>query len=92
MYHSLFFKQWTKFFNLFQAVDKEKTEKFENIKQIAHNHINQPEGSSNRFHEQCVNILTPLINHHGYYCYQQFTKNLDQLEEVEQTFSSVMNR
>ena len=34
------------------------------------------------------------MNHHGYHrdCYQCFTKNLDRLEEVEQTSLSGMNR
>ena len=44
--------------------------------------------------EQCANIPTALMNHHGYHgnCYQRFTKTLDRLEEVEQTSSSGMNR
>ena len=62
--------------------------------QIAFKHLNQPGGSSYKLSEQCANIPTTLMNHHGYHrdCYQCFTKNLDRLEEVEQTSSSGMNR
>ena len=70
------------FINLFQAADKDK--KFEKIKQIAFKRLNQLGGSSYKLSEQCVNIPTTLMNHHGYYrdCYQRFTKHLDRLEEV----------
>ena len=77
---------------MFQAADKDK--KFEKVKQIAFKRLNQPGGSSYKLSEQCANIPTTLSNHHGYHrdCYQRFTKNLDRLEEVEQTSSSGMNK
>ena len=80
------------FVNLFQGADKDK--KLENIKQIAFKRLNQPDGSSYKLFEQCANILTKLMNNYGFdrECYQRFTKNLDRLEEVEQAFSSVINR
>ena len=80
------------FVNLFQAADKDK--KFEKIKQIAFKRLNQPDRSSYKLSEQCANIPTTLMNHHGYHrdCYQCFTKNLDRFEEHEQTSSSGMNR
>ena len=80
------------FVNLFQAADKDK--KFEKKKQIAFKSLNQLSGCSYKLSEQCANIPTTLMNHHGYYrdFYQRFTKNLDRLEEAEQTSSSGMNR
>ena len=80
------------FVNLFQSADKDKI--FEKIKQIAFKRLNQPDGSSYKLYEQCANIPTTLMNHHGYHrdCYQLFTKNLDRLEEVQQISSSGMNR
>ena len=74
------------FVNLFQAADKDK--KFEKIKQIAFKHLNQLGGSSYKFSEQCANIPKTHMNHHGYHwdSYQCFTKKLDRLKEVEQTF------
>ena len=80
------------FVNLFQTAHKDK--KFEKIKQIAFKRLDQPDGSFYKLSEQCTNIPTTLMNHHGYHwdCYQRFTKNLDRLEEVKQTFSSGMNR
>ena len=80
------------FVNLFQVAEKDK--KFEKSKQIAFKRLNQPGGSSYKLSEQCANIPTTLMNHHGYHrdCYQCFTKNLDRFEEHEQTSSSGMNR
>ena len=80
------------FVNLFQAAGNDK--KIEKIKQIAFKRLNQPDESSYKLSEHCVNIPTTLMNHHGYHrdCYQRFTKNLDRLEEVEQISSSGMNR
>ena len=80
------------FVNLFQAADKDK--KFEKIKQIAFKRLNQPDRSSYKLSEQCANIPTTLMNHHGCHrdCYQRFTKNVDRLEDVEQISSSGMNR
>ena len=77
---------------MFQGADNDK--KLENIKQIAFKRLNQPDGSSYKLFEQCANILTKLMNNYGFdrECYQRFTKNLDRLEEVEQAFSSVINR
>ena len=56
--------------------------------------MSQPGGSSWKLSEQCANIPTTLMNHHGYHndCYQRFSENLDILKEVEQTSSSGMNR
>ena len=80
-----------RFVNLFQTADKDK--KFEKIKQNAFKRLNQPGGSSYKLSQQCANIPTTLMNHHGYHrnCYQRFTKYLDRRKEVEKTFSSGMN-
>ena len=80
------------FVNLFQAADKDK--KFEKIKQIPFKRLSQPGRSSYKLSEQCANIPTTLMNHHGCHrhCYQRFTKNVDRLDDGEQTSSSGMNR
>ena len=82
MYHSFFLKQRTKLCQ------------FVSIKQIAFKRLSQPSGSSYKLSEQCANIPTTLMNHHGCHrdCYQRFTKNVDRLEDVEQISSSGMNR
>ena len=49
--------------NLFQAVDKYR--KFEKIKQIAFKCLNQSDGPSCKLSEQCANIPTTLMKHHG---------------------------
>ena len=52
------------FVNLFQVAGKDK--KFEKKKQIAFKSLNQLSGSSYKLSEQCANIPTTLMNHHGY--------------------------
>ena len=80
------------FINLFQAADKDK--KFEKIKKIAFKRLNQPSGSSYKLSEQCVNIPTTLMNHHGYHrdCYQRLLNIWIDSRKLEQTSSSGMKR